>query len=193
MSGNEERRVKARHDVTQFYQRKKDVSRKEMPRGVMIISGDPNPDNSSNSSDDDIEDNTYAPSPRARPHGKGVASASGNGAGRDDKIEEEIEEEAEEVADGDEGEEEKEVFDVEEINPPNYVDMRPLVLRAPTNLSWRVNISYKGKTESMRENRRILAHTQPRDVYDYKFYSLFQQDFYESVIMTKSKPVANSQ
>jgi hypothetical protein len=49
--------------VTQFYQRKKDVSRKEMPRGVMIISGDPNPDNFSSSSDDDIEDDTYVPSP----------------------------------------------------------------------------------------------------------------------------------
>jgi hypothetical protein len=41
------------------------------------------------------------------------------------------------------------VFDVEEINPPNYVDMGPLVLRAPTNLSWRVKVSYKGKTESV--------------------------------------------
>jgi hypothetical protein len=54
MSANEERRVKDRHDVTQFYQRKKDVSRREMPRGVMTISGDLNPDNSSSSSDDDI-------------------------------------------------------------------------------------------------------------------------------------------
>jgi hypothetical protein len=52
MSDNEERRVNARHDVTQFYQRKKNVSRKEMPRGAMTISGDPNPDNSSSSSDD---------------------------------------------------------------------------------------------------------------------------------------------
>jgi hypothetical protein len=56
-----------------------------------------------------------------------------------------------------------------------------------------VNVSYKGKTESVRKNRRILARTQPRDVYDYRFHSLFQQDFYESVIMTKSKPTANSQ
>jgi hypothetical protein len=189
MSDNEERRVKARHDVTQFYQRKKDVSRREMPRGVMTISGDPNPDNSSSSSDDDIEDGTYVPSPLARPHGKGLASASGSGVGRDD----EIEEEAEEGADGDEGEEEEEVFDVEEINPPNYADMGPLVLRAPTNPSWRVKVSYKGKTESLRENRGILVLTQPRDACDYTFHSLFQQDFYDSVIMTKSKPVANSQ
>jgi hypothetical protein len=79
MSDNEERRVKARHDVTQFYQRRKDMSRREMPRGVMRISGDPNPDNSSSSLDDDIEDGTYVPSPRVRPHGKGLPSASGSG------------------------------------------------------------------------------------------------------------------
>jgi hypothetical protein len=108
MSDNEERRVKARHDVTQFYQRKKDVSRREMPRRVMTIIGDPNPDNSSSSLDDDVEHGTYVPSPRAWPHGKGLASASGSGAGRDDKIEEEVEE----GADSDEGEEEEEVFDV---------------------------------------------------------------------------------
>jgi hypothetical protein len=189
MSGNEERRVKARHDVTQFYQRKKDVSRREMLRGVMTINSDPNPNNSFSSSDDDIEDDTYVSSPRARPHEKGLASASGSGVGRDD----EIKEEAEEWADGDDDDEEEEVFDVEEINHPNYIDMRPLVLRTPTNPSWRVKISYKGKSESVRENRRILARTRPRDAYDYRFHSLFQQYFYETVIITKSKPVANSQ
>jgi hypothetical protein len=188
MSDNEERRVKARHDVTQFYQRRKVVSRREMPRGDMTISDDPNSDNSSSSSDDDIEDDTYVPSPQARPHGKGLASASGSGTARAD----EIEEEAKEGVDGADGEEEEEVFDVKEINPPNYANMGPLVFKTPTNPIWRVKVSYKGKTESMRENRMILAHTQPRDVYDYRFHSLFQQDFYESVIMTKSKPVTNS-
>jgi hypothetical protein len=104
------------------------------------------------SSDDDIEYVTYVSSPRARPHEKGLASASGSGAARDD----EIEEEAEKGVDGDDGEEEEELFDVEEINPPNYVDMGPLVFRAPTNPTWRVNVSYKGMTESVRENRRSL-------------------------------------
>jgi hypothetical protein len=74
--------------VTQFYQRRKDVSRREMPRGVMTINGDLNPDNSSNSSDDDTEDNTYVPSLRAHPHGKGLAIASGTGTTIDDEIEE---------------------------------------------------------------------------------------------------------
>jgi hypothetical protein len=155
----------------------------------MTISDDPSPDNSTSSSDDDIEDDTYVPSPRAHPHGKGLASASGSGATRDD----EIEEESDEGDDDANGEEEEDVFDVEEINPPNYVDMGPLVFRAPTNPTWRVKISYKGKTEYVRENRRILARTQPRDAYDYKFHSIFQQDFYESVIIIKSKLVANSQ
>jgi hypothetical protein len=189
MPDNEERRVNVRHDVTQFYQRKNDVSRREMPRGVMTISDDPNFDNSSSSSDDDIEDDTYVPSPRAYPHGKGLANASDSGAGRDD----EIEEEAEEGADGDDGEEDEKMFDVEKINPANYVNMRSLVFRAPANPTWRVNVSYKGKTESVRENKRIITRTQPRDAYEYRFHSLFQQDFYESVIMTKSKSVANSQ
>jgi hypothetical protein len=189
MLDNEERGVKARHDMTQFYQRRKVVSRKEMARGDMKISGDPNPDNSSSSSDDNIEDDTYVPSPWARPQGKGLASASGSGAARDD----EIEEETEEGADGDDGEEEEDVFDVEETNPSNYVDMWHLVFRARTNPTWRVKVSYKSKTESVSENRRILTHTQPWDAYDYIFHSLFQQDFYESAFMTKSKPVANSQ
>jgi hypothetical protein len=39
------------------------VSNREMPRGDMTISGDPNPGNSSSSSDADIEDDTYVPSP----------------------------------------------------------------------------------------------------------------------------------
>jgi hypothetical protein len=99
-----------------------------------------------------------------------LASASGSGAGRDNEIEEDAKE-------GADGEEEEEVFDVEEINHSNYVDIGPLVFRAPTNPIWRVKARYKGKTESVRENRRILTHTQPRDTYDYKFHSLFQQDF----------------
>jgi hypothetical protein len=67
----------------------------------MTINGDLNTDNSSSISDDDLEDDTYVPSHRAHPHGKGLASASGSGARRDN----ETEEEAEEGADGDNGEE----------------------------------------------------------------------------------------
>jgi hypothetical protein len=94
MSDHEEERwVKARHDVTQFYQWrgiKRTISRQDLPRGDMTISGDPNPSANSSSEDDNVEDDTYMPSPQTRPHGKGLASASGSVAVRD---EEEIEEE----------------------------------------------------------------------------------------------------
>jgi hypothetical protein len=100
-----------------------------------------------------------------------LTGASGSRAERDEDIEED---DGNDVADGDDGEEEGEVFDVKEINPPNYVDMGPLVFRVPSNPTWRVKVSYKGKTESVRENRRILIRTQPRDAYNYRFHSLFQ-------------------
>jgi hypothetical protein len=180
MSGNGERRVKTRHEITQFYERRR------LPRSDMTIGDDLDP-NDNSSSDKDVEDETYVTSPQARPHGKGLASASGSGTMRDEQIEEEDDDD-----DDDEGEEDEEIFDVEEINPPSYVDIGPLDFRAPMNPTWRVRVSYKGKTESVRENRR-LAHTQPQDAYDYRIHSLFEQDFYESVIMTKSKPMANSQ
>jgi hypothetical protein len=80
----------------------------------MTISDDSNP-NDNNSLDEDVEDETYVPSTRARPGGKRLVSASGSWATRDEEIEEED--------DGVDGEEEEEIFDVEEINPPNYVDM----------------------------------------------------------------------
>jgi hypothetical protein len=60
------------------------------------------------------------------------------------------------------------VFDIEEIRPPSYVDMRPLMFRVPSNPTWRVKVSYKRKTESMREKTKINAHTLPRDAYDYR-------------------------
>jgi hypothetical protein len=70
MSGNEERRVKARHEVTQYYERRKVVTRRELPRADMIIEGEPNAAKGEESSvDNDQEDETYVPSPRAQPHG----------------------------------------------------------------------------------------------------------------------------
>jgi hypothetical protein len=187
MLGNEERRVKARHEVTQYYERRKVVTRRELPLADMTIEGEPSASRQEASSeDDDVEDETYVPSPQAQPHSRGKGIASGNGGGSGAA-------EIEEECGGDKGEEEEEIFDVEEINPPSYVNIGHLDFRAPMNPTWGARVSYKGKTESVRENRRIHARTQPRDAYDYRFHSLFQQDFYESVIMTKSKPVANSQ
>jgi hypothetical protein len=63
MSDHEEERwVKARHDVTQFYQRrgvKRSTSRQDLPRGDMTISDDPNPNANNSPKDDDVEDDTH--------------------------------------------------------------------------------------------------------------------------------------
>jgi hypothetical protein len=201
MSDNEERRVKARHEVTQYYQRRsfqRTTSRQNLPRRDMTVSNVPNPGSSNSSSDDDVEDDTYMPSPRAYPHGKGksLASTSGSGAARDEEIEEEVEGD-----DGDGGEEvekeeegEGETFDVEEITPTSYVDMGNPVFRQPLNPDWRKKVSYKGKTdlvrEKMKENLRLI---EKEAGLDYRFHMVFQQDFYESVIIPEHKPVALSQ
>jgi hypothetical protein len=129
LNNEEERRVKARHDVTQFYQRKKVVSRRDLPRVDMIVDENPSLAREVESSEDeDVEDETYMPSPRVHPHGKGFASASGSEVVRDEEIEEE-----DDGADGDNGEGEEETFDVEEINPPNYVHMGTPIFRQPLN------------------------------------------------------------
>jgi hypothetical protein len=175
----EERRVKARHNVTQFYKRrgvKRTTSRQDLPRGDMTISSDTNSSANNSSDGDDVEDETYMPSPRARPHGKGLANASGSRAARD---EEEIEEEEDggnenDGAEGDDDEDE-EVFDVEEINPTSYIHMETPVFRLPLNPDWREKISYKGKTylvrEKRKENPRLVA--KERGI-DYRFHTAFQ-------------------
>jgi hypothetical protein len=149
MSDNEEeKRVKARHVVTQFYQRRSvmgTISRQQLPRGDMSVSGAPD-SNANNSSDDDVEDETYMPSPRACPHGKELASASGSEEVKDEEIEEDN--------DGADGEGEGDTFDAEEVNPPNYVHMGTPIFRQPLNPDWRGKVSYKGKTELVREKRK---------------------------------------
>jgi hypothetical protein len=56
-----------------------------------------------------------------------------------------------------------------------------------------VKVNCKDKTEVVREKKKINAHMLSHDAYDYRFHSIFQQDFYELVITSRSKPVANSQ
>jgi hypothetical protein len=162
----------------------------------MTISSDPNPSANSSSEDDDVEDDTYMSSPRARPREKGLTSASSSRATRD---EEEIEEEEDggndnDGAKGDDEEEDEEVFDVEEINPTSYIDMGTLVFRLPLNPDWREKISSKGKTDLVREKRKenLRVVGKEPDI-DYRFHKVFQQYFYESVIITKTKLVAISQ
>jgi hypothetical protein len=173
----EERRVKARHDITQFYKRrgvKRTTSRQDLPKGDMTINGDPNPSANSSSENDDVEDDTYMPSPRAHPHGKGLASASGSGTARD---EEEIEEEEDggNKNDGAEGDDDEEVFDVEEINLTSYIHMGILVFWLPLNLDWREKISYKGKTDLVRKKRKENPKLVEKESgIDYIFHTAFQ-------------------
>jgi hypothetical protein len=142
----------------------------------MTISGDPNPSANSSSEDDDVEDDTYMPSPRARPREKGLTSASSSRAARD---EEEIEEEEDggngnDGAKGDDEEEDEEVFDVEEINPTSYIDMGTLVFRLPLNPDWREKINSKGKTDLVREKRKEnLRVVEKEPAIDYRFHKVF--------------------
>jgi hypothetical protein len=90
MSDNEEeRRIKVRLDcpMKNFYKRKLTTRRKELPRGDLTIDDVPNTSTLSDSSDEDMEDDTYIPSPWAPTHGigKGLASASGSRA-RDEDV-----------------------------------------------------------------------------------------------------------
>jgi hypothetical protein len=55
----------ARHEVTQYYERRKVVTTRELPRADMTIEGELNAGRREESSeDDDVEDGTYVPSPR---------------------------------------------------------------------------------------------------------------------------------
>jgi hypothetical protein len=129
-------------------------------------------------------------------HGKELTSASGSGAARD---EEEIEEKEDggnenDGAEVDYDEEDVEVFDVEEINPTSYIHIGTPVFRLPLNPDWREKISYKGKTDLVREKRKEnprLVEKEPG--IDYRFHTAFLQDFYESAIITKTKSVTISQ
>jgi hypothetical protein len=128
------------------------------------------------------------------PHGKGLvgASGSGNGAARNEEIEEEVEVEEEGGGDDDEGEEE--TYVVDEINPSSYTHMGTLTFRLPLNPDWREKINYKGKTDLVREKRKKNPWLVEKELgIDYRFHTTFQQDFYETVIITKTKPVALSQ
>jgi hypothetical protein len=120
--------------MTQFYQRrsfKKTVTRRELPRADMTIEGTYNSAGEEESSDDnDVEDDTYIPSPRASTHGRGKGLASGSDS------------EAAKIQEG-----EDEIFDVEEINPPNYIHMGTPTFTNPQILDG-------GKRSAVRERQR---------------------------------------
>jgi hypothetical protein len=67
------------------------------------------------------------------------------------------------------------------------------VFRQPLNPDWRAKVSYKGKTDLVREKRKENPRLVEKEAgLDYRFHTAFQQDFYESVIIPKNKSVALS-
>lgn len=107
-----------------------------------------------------------APSPRA--------------AGGDDEIVEEVVEDAE-------------VFDVEDpVHAGNRNYGGPSFL-LPQNPIWSTKINYKGNTEEVRRLRAINPRASDKEGgTDYSFWSFFQQDYYESVIIPKTKAISNA-
>jgi hypothetical protein len=180
MSDNEEeRRVKSRldRDVSQYYQRisyKKTVSRKDLPRDNMTIESAHESTGEEESSDKDVEDETYIPSPRAPHHRKGkiIASVGGSGAARDEEESKRGDEHGDEAAHI----YKEEVFDVEEIIPQAYVHMEIPCFQQTQNPGWRQKVSYKGKIEAMREKRKENPRLKQREVTHYRFHTFFQQD-----------------
>jgi hypothetical protein len=121
-----------------------------------------------------------------------LSTTSGSRAARHEEIEEEGD--GNDGAEGDDDEEDEEIFDVEEINPTSYIHMGTPTFRLPLIPDWRKKISYKGKTDLVREKRKEnprLVEKEPG--IDYRFHMSFQHDFYESVIITRIKPVLISQ
>jgi hypothetical protein len=105
-----------------------------------------------------------------------LASASGSGATRDkEEIKDEEDGGNENVGvEGDDDEEDEEVFDVEEINPTSYIPMRTPVFRLPLNPDWREKISYKGKTDLVREKRKENPMFVEKELdIDYRFHTAF--------------------
>jgi hypothetical protein len=64
---------------------------------------------------------------------------------------------------------------VEEISPTYYVHMETPVSRQPLNPDWRAKVSYKGKTDLVREKRKENPRLVEKEVgLDYIFHTSFQ-------------------
>jgi hypothetical protein len=71
---------------------------------------------------------------------------------------------------------------------------KPILRRAHKSLSYNA-INYKGMgtTKEVKRLRKIDPRSQPKDALDYMFHTCFQQDFYETVILTRKKHVSEAQ
>jgi hypothetical protein len=71
---------------------------------------------------------------------------------------------------------------------------KPILRRAHKPLSYNA-ISYKGKgtMKEVKGIRKIDTRSQHKDAPDYRFHTRFQQNFYETVILTRKKHVSEAQ
>ncbi|TVU17709.1 hypothetical protein EJB05_33760, partial [Eragrostis curvula] len=172
-----EMRKKARHDdPNPRVGRKRTTARtKNLPRGTMEIA-DVVEEEVEESSSDDMEEDEYIPSPQHQTsgHSKGKSAAGiGSGSGTAGEINSESSEE-------DEEDEEGEIFDVDEPVPAGNADYGAAKFHTPANPHWRAKVSYKGKSEAVREMRAVDPRQLQKEASDYRFHTYFQQDFYDS-------------
>jgi len=159
-SSRRERNVKARHDPQEANQfervyRKKKQTVKRMERGTLVTQDEPEsePSNSDTSFDDDVEDSTYMPTPPRPSHNREAESSRAaaqfsEAVGGDDIMEE--------------GEEDEEVFDVDEPVAAEHIEYGNTTFQVPQNPSWRQKVNYKGNVEEVRKMRAINFRIAPK-------------------------------
>src|SRR6185437_2768351 len=122
------------------------------------------------SDEDDVEDSPYRVEQRS-----GKAPAEENSS------------EEEEETTGDDGEEEEDEEREENLTYP--------ILQRPIRLGSRKCVDYygKGMTREVKRWRSIDPYPEPKNSADPRFHTLFQQDFYESVILRDRKIAIEAQ
>ena len=156
---------------------------RDFPRGRMDIDTEIEEEEEDHvtSSDDDVEDETYQVTPRAARRTAYEGSEDEDDDDIDDELRRQVEEE-----------------EMEERNP--NAQIRPKVpfhatptIRVPHKALGYAATSYKGKTQMVMEERVKDPRQVQKSAADYRFHTTFQQDFYETVIITKERPVSESQ
>ena len=110
-------------------------------------------------------------------HGKGPANGSGS------------DEEEEEGDIGDNDEEEEGGSEESEQEIPFHITQRPIRLGSRRCIDY----SGSGMTREVKRLRKIDPYSEPKTSTDPRFHTQFQQDFYESVILSKGKIIAEAQ
>jgi hypothetical protein len=137
------------------------------------------------SEDDDAEDDNYQISPRTT---RGPALDDDNDdMEKDDDVEDELRRQVEE-----EEPEERRIHSQRNVKIPFCP--RPTLRRAHKPYSYNV-INYKGKgtTKEVKRLRKIDPRSHHKEAPDYMLRTHFQQDFYETIILTRKKQVSEAQ